>query len=71
MGPEALPLKHTHPGEEIIYVLEGSLEYQVEGQPPMTFNAGDAHIGGSVPRVAALAACRLPPAGRAPAGAAG
>src|SRR5580704_13065198 len=27
--------------------------------------------GGSVPRVAALAACRLAPAGRAPAGAAG
>ena len=24
--------RHTHPGEEIIYVLEGSLEYQVEGQ---------------------------------------
>ena len=25
--------KHTHPGEEIIYVLEGSLEYEVEGKP--------------------------------------
>ena len=33
--------KHWHPGEEIIYVLEGSLEYQVEGQPPMTLKAGD------------------------------
>ena len=33
--------KHRHPGEEIIYVLEGSLEYQVEGKPPMTLNAGD------------------------------
>jgi quercetin dioxygenase-like cupin family protein len=33
---------HTHPGEEIIYVLEGSLEYQIEGQPPKTFNAGEA-----------------------------
>ena len=31
-----------HPGEEIIYVLEGALEYQIEGKPPMTFNAGDA-----------------------------
>jgi mannose-6-phosphate isomerase-like protein (cupin superfamily) len=31
-----------HPGEEIIYILEGSLEYQIEGQPPKTFNAGDA-----------------------------
>src|ERR1700730_15278226 len=33
--------KHTHPGEEIIYVLEGSLEYQIEGKAPMTLKAGD------------------------------
>src|SRR4030095_4369055 len=33
--------KHTHPGEEIIYVLEGSLEYQVEGKPPITLKAGE------------------------------
>jgi quercetin dioxygenase-like cupin family protein len=32
---------HTHPGEEIIYVLEGSLEYQVEGKPAVTLHAGD------------------------------
>ena len=32
---------HTHPGEEIIYVLEGSLEYEVEGKPPVTLKAGD------------------------------
>jgi quercetin dioxygenase-like cupin family protein len=32
---------HTHPGEEIIYVLGGSLEYQVEGKPPQTLHAGD------------------------------
>jgi quercetin dioxygenase-like cupin family protein len=33
--------KHTHPGEEIIYVLEGSLEYEVEGRSPITLKAGD------------------------------
>jgi len=33
--------KHTHPGEEIIYVLEGSLEYQVEGKVAVTLKAGD------------------------------
>jgi len=33
--------KHTHPGEEIIYVLEGSLEYQIEGKSPVTLKAGD------------------------------
>jgi quercetin dioxygenase-like cupin family protein len=33
--------KHTHPGEEIIYVLAGTLEYQVEDKPPVTLKAGD------------------------------
>jgi quercetin dioxygenase-like cupin family protein len=33
--------KHTHPGEEVIYMLEGSLEYEVEGRPPITLKAGD------------------------------
>ena len=42
IGPEAPSVKHTHPGEEIIYILEGSLEYQIEGQPTRTFHAGEA-----------------------------
>ena len=33
--------RHSHPGEEIAYVLEGTLEYQVEGKPPVTLKAGD------------------------------
>ncbi|SEO14464.1 Cupin domain protein [Mucilaginibacter gossypiicola] len=33
--------QHKHPGEEIIYVLEGVLEYQVEGKQPVTLKAGD------------------------------
>ncbi|MFS2186650.1 cupin domain-containing protein [Mucilaginibacter sp. Mucisp84] len=33
--------QHTHFGEEIIYVLEGVLEYQVAGQQPVTLKAGD------------------------------
>jgi quercetin dioxygenase-like cupin family protein len=33
--------KHTHPGEEIVYVLEGTFEYQLEGQPPVTLKAGE------------------------------
>ena len=33
--------KHWHPGEEIVYVIEGLLEYQVEGNPPMMLKAGD------------------------------
>ena len=41
IGPEAPPVRHKHPGEEIIYVLEGSLEYQIDGRPAQTYNAGD------------------------------
>jgi quercetin dioxygenase-like cupin family protein len=41
LGPGVSAPKHTHPGEEIIYVLEGSLEYEVEGKPPVTLKAGD------------------------------
>jgi len=33
--------RHTHPGEEIIYVIEGTLEYQIEGQPTAKGKAGD------------------------------
>jgi quercetin dioxygenase-like cupin family protein len=40
LAPEAPPIRHKHPGEEIIYVLEGSLEYQVDGQSPTTVDAG-------------------------------
>jgi quercetin dioxygenase-like cupin family protein len=41
IDPGVTSPRHTHPGEEIIYVLEGSLEYQVEGKPPVTLKAGD------------------------------
>jgi len=33
--------KHTHPGEEIIYVIGGLLEYQVEGKAPVTLRPGE------------------------------
>ena len=41
IDPGVTSPKHWHPGEEIIYVLEGTLEYQVEGKPPVTLKAGD------------------------------
>jgi quercetin dioxygenase-like cupin family protein len=41
IAPEAPSVRHKHPGEEIIYVLEGSLEYQIDGRPPTTYEAGD------------------------------
>ena len=39
--PEASPIRHKHPGEEIIYVLEGALEHQIDGKPPRTYRAGE------------------------------
>jgi quercetin dioxygenase-like cupin family protein len=41
IGPGEVAPKHKHPGEEIIYVLEGLLEYRVEGKPPVTLKPGD------------------------------
>jgi quercetin dioxygenase-like cupin family protein len=41
-APGAAFARHSHPGEEIAYVLEGSLEYQFDGKPPVTLKAGDA-----------------------------
>ena len=39
---EAPYIRHKHPGEEIIYVLEGTLQYDIDGQPSITASAGDA-----------------------------
>ena len=39
---EAPPYRHFHYGEEIICVLEGELEYQIEGEPTRTVTAGEA-----------------------------
>ena len=33
--------KHSHPGEELVYMIEGVLEYQLEGRPPVTLKAGE------------------------------
>jgi quercetin dioxygenase-like cupin family protein len=42
ISPDAPLIKHYHPGEEIIYVLEGELEYQIEGEPARRVKAGEA-----------------------------
>jgi quercetin dioxygenase-like cupin family protein len=42
LGPEAPAIRHKHPGEEIIYVLEGSLEYDIDGIGAKTYSAGEA-----------------------------
>ena len=41
-APGAVAPEHSHPGEEIAYVIEGLLEYRLEGKPPVTLKAGEA-----------------------------
>jgi quercetin dioxygenase-like cupin family protein len=42
LDPGVTSSRHTHPGEEIVYVLEGApLEYEVEGKPTVTLKPGD------------------------------
>lgn len=38
----AFAARHKHPGEEVAFVLEGSLEYQLEGQDPIVLKAGQS-----------------------------
>jgi quercetin dioxygenase-like cupin family protein len=42
LAPGAAAGKHTHPGPEFAYVLEGTLQLELEGQPPKTIKAGEA-----------------------------
>ncbi len=37
--PGVVAPKHSHPGEEIVYAIEGLLEYQLEGEPPLSIGA--------------------------------
>ena len=42
--PGAAAGRHTHPGEEVGYVLEGSVVVEVDGKPASTLNAGQYFI---------------------------
>jgi quercetin dioxygenase-like cupin family protein len=35
--------RHTHPGVETGYVMEGELELDIDGQPPAKLKAGDSY----------------------------
>ena len=36
--------RHTHPGEEITYVIEGEMEISIEGQPTKKYKSGEGFI---------------------------
>ncbi len=40
-APGVSAARHSHPGEELVYVTEGALEYQLEGRAPVTIKAGE------------------------------
>ncbi|RTE89484.1 cupin domain-containing protein [Bradyrhizobium sp. LVM 105] len=40
-GPGVSAVRHSHPGEELVYVTEGALEYHLDGRPPRTVKAGE------------------------------
>jgi quercetin dioxygenase-like cupin family protein len=35
---------HIHPGEEVGYILAGTVQMMIEGQPALTLNAGDPFL---------------------------
>jgi quercetin dioxygenase-like cupin family protein len=39
-APGAAAPRHKHPGEEIVYVPKGSLEYRLDGQPAVILKPG-------------------------------
>ena len=39
--PGVVAARHSHPGEELVYIIEGELEYRLDGRPPVTLRAGD------------------------------
>lgn len=39
--PGVVAAWHSHPGEELVYVVEGLLEYQLDGRSPVTLKAGE------------------------------
>ncbi len=40
--PGGAAAKHTHPGDEFLYVLNGTLIIEPEGEAPLTLKAGDS-----------------------------
>ncbi|MDC9809337.1 cupin domain-containing protein [Rhizobium binxianense] len=42
IAPGVLAPNHSHPGEEVAFVIEGTLEYQLEGRQPVILNAGQS-----------------------------
>ena len=42
--PGAMVGRHSHPGEESTYILEGTVQLEIDGKPPVISKAGDVII---------------------------
>lgn len=42
--PDGIVGRHTHPGEEIGYIIEGTVQLEIDGKPPVISNAGDVYF---------------------------
>jgi quercetin dioxygenase-like cupin family protein len=42
LAPGASTGKHSHPTPRFVYVLEGAVILEIEGQPPVTYKIGEA-----------------------------
>ncbi|SOY62814.1 conserved exported hypothetical protein [Cupriavidus taiwanensis] len=44
VAPGAHAGRHTHPGDEISYVMDGEVQLLIDGQPPRTIKAGESFV---------------------------
>jgi quercetin dioxygenase-like cupin family protein len=42
--PGAESGRHTHPGEEVAYIIEGTISLEIQGKPAVTKKAGEGFI---------------------------
>ena len=44
IAPGAESGRHTHPGEEVAYIVEGTISLEIQGKPAVTKKAGEGFI---------------------------
>ena len=42
--PDGIVGRHTHPGEESSYIIEGTVQLEIDGKPPVISKAGDVFL---------------------------
>lgn len=42
--PDGIVGRHSHPGEEMGYIIEGTVQLEIDGKPPVISKAGDVYF---------------------------